>query len=696
MDTYSLRGIVVNDGRTPQQGATVRLYSPLEPLGSDPRAALLNPSAVTWSRAVTDFEGSAWNAWQRFVADHTAGITWPEFRQALGDYNPGLRASEGAFRTSESYFIPENRPLEFARDPFPDIVWDRSLTAFEGTLWDCWQQFVRNKVMGLDWERFQVEFATHNPQGAETGGRLRADIHYRLPRSVDNDHFYRLEYTDDRGRFRFEHLLPGEYGLEVQVAGYHTYRQPLVIDQTIDISVELEPIPLAVEKGVEDFVRVQGTEFVLQGQTFRFIGVNLRGLIHYGDRNTLSHSEEADRMEQLTKANEMGARVVRVFLPSEHAETATIITRLEQVLGLIRSHFPHMRLIIALTNFYDDNPFKVRDDHVYYTLKPKESDRYKLLTPAWFEGGDRRGFEEHYKPFVTEVIKRFRDKPEIMAWEPGNEMKVDDNPELFLRFMLGMTRYIKRLTPNHLVTTGITSTRVAYMAPHPNLQRQLYGDPSIDFITNHAYNGTNEEDDSGLAQMLGKPLLIEEAGFDAGRAVDVKYLSPCVRDGRRVDCVKADMQKWFGRGARGYMQWGFMSGFNNGDGDHLSGMDQTVHEDWNDLFGAYQSQAHLLTQQSTAVAVPSKPTPVPPASLKAGTTVHTTTVVNVRRSPGYQNKVSGDILGQALPGTSVRLLGASEERDSLIWWPVEVQLRTGVAVQGWMAQTNGEAYLLQA
>lgn len=703
MTTHRLKGRVVNDVQTPLAGVAVRLVSPLDPLGSDPRAAVLNPGAVTWTRRISGYQGNAWNAWQKFVARETAGITWPEFRADAAQYNPSLAESDGVFLAENAYVIPENKPLAHARNPLPDVVWDRQLSGFDGTLWDCWRQFVQQKVIGLNWEQFQADFVARNPYVSETRGKLGADRQYQLPRSADHDRYYRLEYTDGRGRFGFEGLLPGEYDAEVMADGYQAFRQRIMLDADADIVVELHPITIVVERGAEDFVDVKGTEFVLNGHPLRFIGVNLRGLVHYGDQAMLRFSEPNDRLEQLQKASDMGARVVRVFLPSDRAEVTTevTITRLKELFQIMRDNrLDHMRLIIALTNFYDDTPFAVQGDKPrYYTLIPREphlKNRFKLLNEEWFAGG----YRDNYLPFVTRIVSEFSREPLIMAWEPGNELKVDDKPDLLTDFMLVVAQHIRDLDGNHLITTGLTSTRTAHFQ-NDEQRRRLYGSEFIHFITNHAYNGTNEEDDSRLVHEVNKPFIVEEAGFDMPvKAIidgDVQPL-PCVENMSRKACVAEDMQKWFERGARGYLQWAFMAGNDNNDGDEWSGMDHVLHgeTDWNELLRAYVDRAAILKQETETVTIPVDSPAEPVQQLAVGMTVRTTGEVNVRRTPGHRNKLASDILGTTRPGTSVLLLSPSVPRDELTWWNVRTELSTGVTVEGWMAQAVDGKALLRA
>ena len=42
------------------------------------------------------------------------------------------------------------------------------------------------------------------------------------------------------------------------------------------------------------FVQTSGSRFRVNGQELRFIGANIRGLLHYGDPNLLPASHERD------------------------------------------------------------------------------------------------------------------------------------------------------------------------------------------------------------------------------------------------------------------------------------------------------------------------------------------------------------------------------------------------------------------
>lgn len=325
------------------------------------------------------------------------------------------------------------------------------------------------------------------------------------------------------------------------------------------------------------FVQTRGVQFTLKGEPFKFIGVNIRGLVHYGLIDDLPQTSLEHRDIQLQAASQMGARVVRVFLAHKDASPEVVGDRLEEVLRLIHEKYPEILILPTLTNRYNDVPFYVQGDHKFFNKG--------VLDRAFFESG----YKENYLPFVEYIVSRFRDEPNIFAWEIGNELKVDEEPELFVAFNLNVANAIRGWDANHLITTGMISTRHAWMAGRPDLQDLLYGSPNINFITLHVYNGNEApydiEDDSPLAARYAKPFIIEEAAFDRQRYSN------------RPEKVRQDIMNWFERGASGYMQWGFQgTPIDIGDSDPNFGMAIAIHPDYNDLFAVYRQVAEALNE----------------------------------------------------------------------------------------------------
>jgi hypothetical protein len=364
---------------------------------------------------------------------------------------------------------------------------------------------------------------------------------------------------------------------------HKTYKMPLVegVAETLPpVTAPAETQPIDGAPPSPDFAQVIGGRFAIKGVPLRFIGTNIRGLVHYGhDPSYFPHAPAQQRITQLQKATEMNARLVRVFLAHKDASPVQIEGRLREVLALVNEHFPNIYLLPALTNLYKDVPFYVQGDDRFFTPH---------LNKDWFAGD----YKENYLPFVKHIVKAFKNEPHIFGWEIGNELKAEQEPRVFVDFMTAVAAKIKSWDSNHMVTTGMISTRHAWMGDKPELRRELYRSPNLDFITIHAYNGNEHppeiEDDSDLAAEFNKPYLIEEAGFN--REI---Y-------GNRPEKTRGDMATWFRKGASCYMPWGFVAtDFDNNDGDINVGMTGPLHPDFAELFELHKQCGQLLLESNS-------------------------------------------------------------------------------------------------
>ena len=318
--------------------------------------------------------------------------------------------------------------------------------------------------------------------------------------------------------------------------------------------------------------------------------MNLRGIAHYGRRSSdpLRFSQLDHRRSQLRHVYDLGVRVVRLFLSDKDASADEIVMRLDELLA-IGKEFPGLYFLPAFTNLYNDVPFYPPGDERFFASHGGRD----LLTKEFFAGG----YQENYLPLVKRVVTRFRDEPQILAWEIGNELKLDRadpndaadiNPQIFVNFMHEIAREIKRLDANHLVTTGMKSTQHAWMEGSP-LRDRLYSSPNIDFLTIHSYEGMFDQDgdkkvydDIGLATRLDKPFVVEEAGFDVR-----------VFPGQRAEKYSKHMETWYKAGASGYMPWGFIYTQEIGDGDNEVGVGANL-DDYDSLLTLFRGQGQSL------------------------------------------------------------------------------------------------------
>lgn len=330
----------------------------------------------------------------------------------------------------------------------------------------------------------------------------------------------------------------------------------------------------------DDFVRVNLRHFWVNGQPLRFVGYNLRGLCHYGAGDIVPYAQTSDRATNLSFMQSVGAKVARVFVPCRFTNPTQTGNRLDAALAAASIY--NVRLICVLIDEYNSG-FCPQGDTGWYTVPGMAA----MLNSDFYNWG----YATNYLPQVQYLVNRFRNDPVVFAWEIGNELKC---PVGYLRDILPFSHTvaeaIRAIDTNHLVGHGTAS--YSFMGLNSTDAVQLYRD--FDFVTVHTYNGDDGSTDIDIANLQNKPLLIEEAGFETSLS-------------NRPSRTDADMAKWFGRGARGYMNWGLMATtYDNSDGDSKFGIDRRWHaSDWDAYATVYANWAATLA--STAPAAPEFP-----------------------------------------------------------------------------------------
>ncbi len=443
------------------------------------------------------------------------------------------------------------------------VVWDHHITGFYGSRWAYFEQHVQSRIPGLPWPQFNETFSELNPHVTQDSGVILPQKQYIVPRLA---------------------------GQPASPASQPATNGAAAAPPAVTIA---EAAPAAVTAIPPEFVQIHNEKFHIKGRAERFVGVNIRGLVHYGhDPAYFANAPAEHRAIQLQAAKDMNARLVRVFLAHKDATPAEVERRLRDTINLIKSNFPEIYLMPALTNLYKDVPFYVQGDEAFYEVQTPGG---KEILNHTFYGGR---YQDNYLPFVEHIVTQFKNEPQILAWEIGNELKADNNSRLLVDFMTTMAARIKTLDPNHLVTTGMISTRHGFMIDRQDpLRDELYSSPHIDFVTIHPYNGNKRippemgnpeipiEDDMDLARKHHKPLIVEEAGFD------LRHYN------ERADKTRDDMAYWFGEGASCYMPWGFVkTPRDNGDGDEFIGMTGPLHNDFTNLFELHRQCGHILRE----------------------------------------------------------------------------------------------------
>lgn len=378
----------------------------------------------------------------------------------------------------------------------------------------------------------------------------------------------------------------------------------------ISIALLLALAPALAPAQPTDLVTTHGREFVRNGQVYRFVGVNMRGLVHYGQSSPLPFTTIGDIAYNLDGVAGFHGTVIRVFAANSAYDNATNISHLQYVLD--QMDLRGQKAIIALTDVYTTG-LHPQGDSGYYMLQPGG---YTLLDDTWFAGG----YTTNYLPWAQAVVNAFKNHNAVFAWELGNELTDIKTPNNIIPFTTTTAAAIKAIDPWHMVTTGfigIDHTQIGETAG-----RTLYENPNIDFLTVHSYNGDDPAQNWATHARVEKPLVLEEYGWQTSA-------------GDRVTNTQAQVNKWFDiRDARGFMHWGYQYNTSDiGDGDSIFGMDRNFFAaDYNALAAIYQGRADSYS---------SSPPPLPQLGLPAGTNVALTAVA-VSTDSNFSASFAGD------------------------------------------------------
>lgn len=298
------------------------------------------------------------------------------------------------------------------------------------------------------------------------------------------------------------------------------------------------------------FVQVQGAQFILDGQPFRFVGAN--AAVTYGD-------EERARMPELmTVAEQSGIKVVRIWAlgesgaadgpkdevarndwlrlnpfrrgPEDWNENAFV--NLDRAIAEAARH--HLRVQLCLANWWRDMGGVVRylnwagvtdaaDEKQPFGINADKAMAFYLNETA------RRLYREHLERIVTRrntvTGLLYRDDPAILSYELLNEAQAVSGRWSERRaWLTEMSGYLRSLDPDHLIVSGDWGYRSALERREWLADQAL---PNIDYCDVHLYPADDHDSfvDSpaalrefvdnrvAAAYSLNKPLVLGEFGM---------------------------------------------------------------------------------------------------------------------------------------------------------------------------------------
>ena len=297
------------------------------------------------------------------------------------------------------------------------------------------------------------------------------------------------------------------------------------------------------------FIKVQGTEFTLDGKPFRFIGANS---IYFGFYQQYGYSME----DAIRSAKENNLSVIRIYLGfGETTWGSRPIEEYDKALDLASKY--GIRIIAVLTDCccYGGDWSSTQEN--YYGTVPF----CDFSNPQSLEA---------YKKYISTLLLRkntvngriYRDDPTIMAWDILNEPTLQFTTDAeFTTWLADVTAYIKTIDPNHLLTIGIDNSNDRY--DQPGTHYEALNVPDLDFFSIHF----NLPPVADLAIQLprlqfrvntlidmGKPVILEEFGIGtlrSFRTLDEREMSIYIyKYKRQMDVV-------FSSGGSGVMFWGW-------------------------------------------------------------------------------------------------------------------------------------------
>ena len=315
-----------------------------------------------------------------------------------------------------------------------------------------------------------------------------------------------------------------------------------------------DSLPLGfVLDGTAGFVRRSGTTLLLDGQPYRFTGINMYDANNRAGCGTvLSDADLAAAFDSIGPG-----RVVRAWFFQSLATSGgqRDWTGFDRTVTLAASH--GIKLIPTLVNQWPDCDGPSGSAGVYKTRQ-------------WYDTGYRSevlsGTIVSYRAWVAEVVARYSNDPTIAAWQLVNEAEVytaqgagcpdPTGAGIVLHdFAADVSALVKSTDPNHLVSLGVIGS--GQCGADNDNYRLVHSVPGVDLCEFHDYSFPNVamvgDRWNGLAErirqcrLLNKPLFVGESGIKLPEAGG----SPTTR----AEKFAMKMEMEFRVGVVGYVAW---------------------------------------------------------------------------------------------------------------------------------------------
>lgn len=269
------------------------------------------------------------------------------------------------------------------------------------------------------------------------------------------------------------------------------------------------------DSGNDKFVTVEDNDFILEGQTYNYLGTNmwygpLLGMAQNpGNRARLQRELDFLKSIGITNLRIMGASegtsynntVKPAFQPEPGEYNEEVLIGLDYLLSEMAKR--EMKAVIYLgNNWIWSGGFAqyvawVRNEQTPNPFFPEFSwDEFINYSAKFY---CNKAAKKAYNDYVNMLINRknnitgklYKNDPTIMAWQlaneprPGRGEEGKENFEAFSKWIEETANYIKALDHNHLVSTG--NEGLAGCIQSEDLYKKIHSFENIDYMTAHLW-----------------------------------------------------------------------------------------------------------------------------------------------------------------------------------------------------------------
>ncbi|TMB94297.1 MAG: hypothetical protein E6J42_11640 [Chloroflexi bacterium] len=318
----------------------------------------------------------------------------------------------------------------------------------------------------------------------------------------------------------------------------------------------------------DGFVNRNGTQLTLNGQPYRFTGLNIYNA--NSDGWCWYPMNSGNALDNALTAIGPGHAAMRSWFFQPMATTGGVRdwSAFDHTLAVAAAH--GIKVIVTLTDQWGECGIAEDGGSSYYKTKDWYTNGYKAADP---------GMIASYRDWAAEVVTRYRDDPTVLMWQLINEAEVKESQSVgclpgtegrdtLMAWASDVSGLVKSIDPNHLVSLGTIGG--GQCATQYTEYQDVHSLPAIDLCEYHDYtpNVAMPGDPwNGLqfrinqCNALNKPLFIGEVGI---KPEDV----PGGTLADRAAAVKAKAVAQFDAGIDGMLAWAW-----DNDGSTLNNYD---------------------------------------------------------------------------------------------------------------------------